>query len=186
MPIQGHLQLFSPRRQGWLIRINIIVPSDRTPSRFEEVFTVTDYYDGPRQGIANCGGSPHFYDCEFSVEKQDYTCLYQLTPVPAEVFSLALEDWAIWKRWEHAFASGRAGKETHPALPEDAARHAEISSLLRDSLNTDPSTSIVRAGKFRVQTPREVRPVGVLADLLVTWSEPSERPDDRIWLEESE
>jgi hypothetical protein len=27
---------------------------------FEEVFTVTDYYDGPRKGIANVRGKPHF------------------------------------------------------------------------------------------------------------------------------
>jgi hypothetical protein len=43
---------------------------------FEEVFTVTDYYDGPRQGIANYLGSPHFYDCIFSDQKQDFTSAY--------------------------------------------------------------------------------------------------------------
>ena len=30
---------------------------------YKEVFTVTDYYDGPRKGIANFKGLPHFYEC---------------------------------------------------------------------------------------------------------------------------
>jgi hypothetical protein len=61
---------------------------------FEEVFTVTDYYDGPRQGIANFCGQPHFYDCIFSEAKQDFTNLYRLTPVAPDLFRLAMEDWA--------------------------------------------------------------------------------------------
>lgn len=157
---------------------------DLSQTEFEKVFTVTDYYDGPRQGIAEYGGSPHFYDCLFSDEKQDFTCLYRLTPVSLEAFRLALEDWAIWKRWEHAFASGRTSLETHPALPEDAARHAAIGLILADQLRTDPLTSIVRAGKFTSKKRAEMR--GVLVDLLVKWTEPSNTPDDRIWLDENE
>ena len=111
-----------------------MLTSNTSQSGFEEVFTVTDYYDGPRQGIANYGGSPHFYDCVFSDERQDYTCVYRLTPVTDQVFRLALEDWAIWRRWERAFANGLTSAATHPALPEDAVRHAEIQSLLADSL----------------------------------------------------
>jgi hypothetical protein len=138
---------------------------------FEPVFTVTDYYDGPRQGIANYSGAPHYYDCVFSDEKQDYTSVYRLTPVSDEVFQLALEDWAIWKRWEQAFHTRQTSLETHPALPEDAARHREIESLAAESLKTNPSTSIIREGNFIVLKRAEVR--GVLADLLVRWSEPS-------------
>lgn len=104
---------------------------------FEEVFTVTDYYDGPRQGIANYGGSPHFYDCVISDEKQNYSDLYRLTPVTDQAFQLALEDWAIWERWDRAFKAGQTSEKTHPALPEDAARHAEIKSLVADYLKTD-------------------------------------------------
>ena len=44
---------------------------------YEEVFTVTDYYDGPRQGIANFKGKPHFYDCIFDEARQDYSDRYR-------------------------------------------------------------------------------------------------------------
>ena len=149
-------------------------------SGFEEVFTVTDYYDGPRQGIANFLGSPHFYDCIFSDQKQDFTSVYHLTPVTDQILQLALEDWAIWKRWECAFRSGSTGADTHPALPEDAVRHREIEALVADSLKTDPIRSIVRSAKFLAARKAEVGS-GVLVDLLVKWSEPSGTHNDQIW-----
>jgi hypothetical protein len=147
---------------------------------FEEVFTVTDYYDGPRQGIANYLGLPHFYDCIFSDQKQDFTCAYHLTPVSDQIFRLALEDWAIWKRWEHAFKSGNTVMDTHPALTEDAVRHSEIEALVADRLKTDPTKSIVRAAKFLALRQAEVGS-GVLVDLLVKWSDPSDTVNDQIW-----
>jgi len=29
---------------------------------FEKVHTMTDYYDGPRKGIADFAGQPHFFE----------------------------------------------------------------------------------------------------------------------------
>ena len=46
---------------------------------YEHVFTVTDYYDGPRKGIANYHGQPHFYECIFDEEKVGYLELFRLT-----------------------------------------------------------------------------------------------------------
>jgi hypothetical protein len=93
---------------------------------------------------------------------------------------LALEGWAIWKRWEHAFKFCKTDMDTHPALPEDAVRHGEIEALLADRLKTDPSKSLVRAAKFLALQQSEVGS-GVLVDLLVKWSEPSDTLNDRIW-----
>jgi hypothetical protein len=171
----------APLRQPKMeaIEIEFVMTTSSPQSGFETVFTVTDYYDGPRQGIANYLGSPHFYDCIFSDKKQDFSCMYHLTPVGDQIFRLALEDWAIWKRWEHAFKSGETGMDTHPALPEDAGRHREIEALVAGSLKTDPSRSIVRAARFLAARNAEVGS-GVLADLLVKWSEP-DTLNDRIW-----
>jgi hypothetical protein len=106
--------------------VNFVMPSMQLKPGFEEVFTVTDYYDGPRQGVANYQGLPHFYDCFFSEHARDYSNLYRLTPVSHEAFQLALEDWAIWERWERAFHAGETNRDTHPALPEDRDRHLVI------------------------------------------------------------
>lgn len=141
---------------------------------------MTDYYDGPRQGIAGYLGLPHFYDCIFSDEKQNFTSVYHLTPVSDQIFQLALEDWAIWKRWEHAFKSGKKVMDTHPALPEDAVRHSAIKTLVADRLKTDPSKSIDRAARFLALRQAEVGS-GVLTVLLVKWSEPTDALNDQIW-----
>ena len=151
--------------------------STQSKPEFEKVFTVTDYYDGPRQGIANYHGQPHFYDCLF--RGADYSNLYRLTSVSHELFRLALEDWAIWKRWERAFHAAEVSVDSHPALPAEKDRHLQIQSLLDDQLKTDPESCIVRAGAFARDGAREAPP-GVMVDLLVVWSEP-QAESDCIW-----
>ena len=84
---------------------------------YEEVFTVTDYNDGPRKGGANFRGQPHFYDCIFDEAQDEYSDLYRLTPISQRIFELAKEDWAIWKKWESAYSSGKVTFQSHPALP---------------------------------------------------------------------
>jgi hypothetical protein len=154
------------------------MPVNEFEPGFEEVFTVSEYYDGPRQGIANFCGSPNFYDCVFSDEKQHYLNRYRLTRISDDAFRLALEDWATWTRWEGAFKAGKTTRTTHPALPDDAARHTQIQELLTEHLKTDPERSVIRSAKFlRV-------PSGDRADrLAVRWSEPTESFEDRIWAE---
>ena len=89
---------------------------------FNVVHTMTDYYDGPRRGVADFDGVPRLYECEWDNALDDFEPTFRLSPVPEDVFALALESWAIWRRWETAFHEGRATQASHPALPEDAAR----------------------------------------------------------------
>ena len=92
----------------------------------ERVYTVTDYYDGPRRGIANFCGRPYAYTCPFDFWKDEYADLYELHAIDDETFALALEDWAIWLRWRRAFDDGLTSLDTHPALPDDHTRHVEL------------------------------------------------------------
>lgn len=124
-------------------------PTELKPG-YEEVFTVTDYYDGPRQGIANYIGVPHFYECIFDENKQNYSDLFRLTPLEPSVFQLAMESWSIWERWESAFRAGRANRDSHPALPEDRPRYEELERVLDSVLKTDMAKCIVRKGSFEV------------------------------------
>ena len=153
---------------------------DECMSRFEEVFTETDYYDGPRQGIANFCGSPHFYACVLSDDRQDYTNRYTLTRISNEAFRLAIEDWAIWTRWDKAFKAGETTLDTHPALPDDADRHAQITSILADELKAGSNSSFIRSAKFLILNPPEERG-GTRINLLVEWSEPTGPISESIW-----
>lgn len=127
---------------------------------FERVYTMTDYWDGPRRGIADFQGQPHLYESKFLDE--DYDDVFDLCPVDHETLALALEDWAIWLRWESAFHEGRTTTATHPALPDDRARHDELAPLLaarlamlvepvaraRARFRMEPSLDRVTRGEF--------------------------------------
>lgn len=118
--------------------------------RFEKVYTMTDYRDGPRRGIADFEGRPHFYDSEWNdTDDAEDLGTFKLTPVTAELLSLALEDWAIWRRWETAFHEGRADTTTHPALPEDRTRHDEIRPILAKRLVTSRDQYVRARAEFR-------------------------------------
>jgi hypothetical protein len=116
----------------------------------EVVYTMTHFYDGPAEGIADCAGRPHAYRrmTHVGTEHEDGD-LFELWPIDAETFRLALEDWAIWERWEVAFHAGKTGIETHPALPEDRARNEELDAVLKARLAPPAEGTVLARGQFR-------------------------------------
>jgi hypothetical protein len=126
---------------------------------FGQVYTMTDYYDGPREGVADFRGAPHVYRSIY-LDTPDWDPdedRFQLSPISVDVLALALEDWAIWQRFD---AARRAGGLAEPAdedswgfLPDDAARHAEITRVLGPALQIDPARCLIARGTFRVVEP---------------------------------
>lgn len=116
---------------------------------FERVHTMTDFYDGPRGGIADFEGRPHLYESEWDDFADEYAPTFRLSPVAPDLLALALEDWAIWERWWTAFHRGEARRDTHPALPEDRARHNELAQILRQRLKIDPQNCVRARATFR-------------------------------------
>jgi hypothetical protein len=144
--------------------------SENLKDGFELVFTVEDYYDGPRKGIANYQGRPHFYECIFDEKKQNYSNRFQLTPLDQNSFEIALEAWEIWRRWEMAFSQGETTLDTHPALPHEAARCSQLQKILEPLLVTDVKKAILRTGYFEArQGPALAK--GVMRPLQVKWEE---------------
>jgi hypothetical protein len=147
------------------------VNSSKYEPGFEQVYTVTDYYDGPLAGIADYRGNPHFYDRIWDAAQQEYSDLFQLSSISRSTFDCAMEDWAIWQRWELAFHTGHATIESHPALPEDRARHEELKVILSSVLKTDSSSCIIRKGLFEAIKGPEL-PKGVMRPMRVKWTDP--------------
>ena len=110
---------------------------------------MTDFDNGPRVGIADFEGHPHLYECEWNEGANTYASTFRLSAVTPEILVLALEDSAIWERWWRAFQDGHTTQETHPALPDDRARHDELELVLGEQLRIDPATSIRALGHFR-------------------------------------
>jgi hypothetical protein len=123
--------------------------SDAASMRWERVYTVNGFYDGPRLGVADYNGRPHIYESEFSEVEDDYSGLYRLSEVEPAPLALILEDWEIWLRWEADFKQGKVGLETHPALPHKNQRSTELKQLIGDRLRADPQSPIVKRAEFR-------------------------------------
>jgi hypothetical protein len=136
---------------------------------YEPVYTLTHYYDGPRRGIAAYRGQPHLYESRFSDIGSESDDTFLLSPVSPDTFALALEDWAIWLRWETAFREGRTCQETHPALPEDAARRSELEVELASRLTIDESIASCATANFR-DRPGSSTEAGASPELDVEWA----------------
>ena len=137
---------------------------------FEVVYTY-EWHDGPRQGVANLGGSPHFFQTEGGEGDGKSGDKFLLMPIDPETFDLVLEDLAIWRRWEEAFHQGTATFETHPALPEDWGKHEKVKRLLVGRLVVDPVYAIRKSGEFRNRNDRNWSGYG-WRPLEVQWSDP--------------
>jgi len=124
---------------------------------FDIVHTITDWYDGARGGIATLEGKPHYYECRWDEEKDEWSEVYLLQQIDDETFRLAMEDWGIWLRWEAAYREGRTSHDTHPALPEERARHNELASILSDRLVISPESATKAKGDFQYGQPTLVK-----------------------------
>ena len=116
---------------------------------WERVYTVNDFWDRPRLGVANVSGHPHIYESPFNKDKDDFEDLYLVSPIEPELLALVLEDWDIWNRWSEAFDRGETSRETHPALPPDRARHDELKNLIGARFKRHPANCRKFKAEFR-------------------------------------
>lgn len=126
-------------------------------SDYEAVYTITDWYDGARVGVADLNGQPHYYENHWNDGEDDWSDIYLLQQLDAETFALAMEDWEIWLRWERAFKNGEATQETHPALPEERQRHNELEKILAKRLVISPETCVKATAEFVYGQPTKVK-----------------------------
>jgi hypothetical protein len=134
-----------------------------TSQAWERVYTVNDFYDGPRLGVANLRGKPHIYEAEFGEALDDYTGSFWLRENDQHLLTLVLEDCEVWLRWQQAYKQGSATIESHPALPDDRARHDEIARFIGDQLTVKAGSPVLKLASFRGGVPN---------DLEVAWTDP--------------
>src|SRR5579864_4499561 len=104
---------------------------NRLDRRFENVNVVHDYWDGPRTGVADYGGRPHWFENIFDKEKDDYTNLFWLTPLSDNALRLAQQQAEMFLRWRQAFARGEVDLSTHPALPGDREAYERLAAAIK-------------------------------------------------------
>src|SRR5687767_8229697 len=102
----------------------------------ERVYVIAHWWDRPLEGVADYRGTPHWFDRIFDEELDDYTERFALTPLSSAELELELESYAIFERWRAANSRGEAGIDSHPALPGERARYAEIERTLARAQRT--------------------------------------------------
>ena len=144
---------------------------------FERVYTITDYYDGPRAGVADFQGTPHVYRSLYldsETWNPDETG-FELSPISQETLRLALEGWVIWQRWDIAFRHGEItaidpADSNWGAMPEDLVRRDELDTFLEPLLVIDTANRVLANGEFRAGEAAHDLPPGVLRPLEVCWT----------------
>lgn len=120
---------------------------------WERVYTVNEYYDGPRRGVADFRGKPHIYESKFDDIEDEYANRFLLMEIEPELFELVLEGWAIWLRWHAAYQRGDVSLDTHPALPEDRMRYDALKQRVDNRLRVEPGkAAATAAAEFRSLT----------------------------------
>ncbi len=105
---------------------------------WEKVYTVNEFYDCPRLGIADFNDVPHIYEAILNKpEDADENRLY-LMNVESDLMELVLEAWDIWIKWKDAYDKGKVTLGSQQALPADQTRHKELKRLIGDRLTAIP------------------------------------------------
>jgi hypothetical protein len=139
---------------------------------YERVYSLWDYYDGPRTGIADYRGRPHHYSSEWSATEDGYADTFILTPISDEALQLALEYERIWRKWRSAFDRGAVSQDSHPALPGQNQRFVELQSTLDKLVEEAPDDLRIRAtGDFRPRKAKKNMSSATPKELEVEWRE---------------
>jgi len=137
--------------------------------KFDRVHTVWDYNEGPRSGVADYMGKPHFYRNEFDKEKDVYTETFLLKPIDHETFQLVVEQWDIRRKWELALHRGEVADSSHTAMLSQNARYAELNTKIESRIDAISSEPIAVRADFRVRVVQPELPNLVFRELEVLW-----------------
>ncbi len=104
----------------------------------ERVYVELDWYDGPREGVADIGGVPHRFKSLFDEADDEYLGTFVVFPIHSSDLRLELEQWKIFVSWNARYESGAETVASHPGHGGVNSRWDEIDSLLKASRTEIP------------------------------------------------
>lgn len=96
----------------------------------EHVFVESEWYDGPRAGIASVNGQPHRFVSQWDEEEDEYLGTFLVWPVDAEELALEREQWCIFVAWNALYEAGEVDTASHPGHSGTNKRWDEIALQL--------------------------------------------------------
>lgn len=101
---------------------------------WETVYTLDDWYDGPRRGMADFQGVPHYFVSLFyDLLPHRQLHEFEIAAMPPIALETALELQSIWERFQAMNAANPipfTTKQEWGALPQDRARRAELEAIM--------------------------------------------------------
>jgi len=113
----------------------------------EKVYVENDWYDGPRQGIADYNDLPHRFVANFD-DLKGYEDTFRLFPVSDEEFALEIEQWKIFVEWNKEYDLGKASTDTHPGHGGINKRWDEIERALKPNRELVPLNAVEAKATF--------------------------------------
>jgi hypothetical protein len=127
-------------------------------SPFETVYTVDDWYDGPRLGFAQYKGAPHHYRSLY-LDYDDWDAdedRFELVLVSGEMLAAGIEADVIFRRWDAVRQNSATSSNVDVpesefgALPEDRQRYVALRALIEPyEVANHPDCFVVR-GQFEL------------------------------------
>jgi hypothetical protein len=136
---------------------------------FEQVYAVFDFYDGPREGVANFRGKPVWFKCAWDVASDDWSENFDIILLDDRTFELAMCQWKLWCEWEKSFHGGLVSVGTHPAMEHGSTPYKEIEAQVAESVANLSLGRLKAKAEFRVVPGQAELPKGVARELEVEW-----------------
>ncbi len=135
----------------------------------ERVYSVWDFYDGPRTGVADFSNVPCHFESLWNEELDDFANSYVLRELTASIRETANEYDRIWRTWERRFLAGTTSGETHPKGTD--SRFDELTRILDVEIHQLEVIGI-RVPEFTAKRGQENLTEGTVKELQVEWLEP--------------
>jgi hypothetical protein len=135
---------------------------------FERVHMIWDIYDGPRSGLTDYKGVPHYFNCILA-DEGGYSEEFELFPIDSNFLSLAKEQWKIYREWEAKYHTGNEVLETHPGNRGLNTRYDELQDELDAKMKKLVKLDILCSANFQPLPNQSELPDVVLRDLEVEW-----------------
>jgi hypothetical protein len=107
----------------------------------ERVYVENEWYDGPREGVADIDNVPHRFKSLFGEAKDEYLDPFAVWPIDRASLDLEIEQWQIFVAWNARFETGAARLESHPAFAGVNPSWERINERLRPGRKDVPANA---------------------------------------------
>lgn len=96
---------------------------------YEQVNFITDWWDGPKNGIAGLEGKLHYFERIFDQQADDWSEYFLLRPISSQEYELQKEQHVLFLQWLSDSKAGHA-PQSHPLFDQENIRYHELVKMI--------------------------------------------------------